>query len=469
MEAKMAKIHPALWFRFLLLTLLSSMAWAQQVPTDDTYVTGVNPTTANGSSTSLVVQGSTTVPQKPSHTFIRFDLSTLNGVSGTQIQKATLRLYVTAVSASGSFDLIELGASPTNWTEATLVYNTTGASAPSGTTRASGVAISSSSKSQFIYIDVTPSVVNWLNGTLNNGFALVPSNGYASPISVSFSSKEDTTYSQTPTLIVVVKPGFGSSSGVQSFNGRTGVVTSQSGDYTFGQISGGQNNNVLTIGGSLSTSGGGTIAATSVPGTGVSGNISGNAANVTGTIGISNGGTGLSLASVLAGSYLRGTGSGFAVGPIQTTDIPSGSGNYIQNGTAQQTSTNFNISGNGTLGGSLTVSGGKSSLAGSSNAFASLNIPNGSAVPGSPVTGDIWLLSGNNHLQFKSMSGLESLAFFSDITSANSTLLSGNNTWTGNNTFNNTITGSITGNAGTVTNGVYTSGSYANPSWITSL
>jgi len=33
----------------------------------------------------------------------------------------------------------------------------------------------------------------------------------------------------------------------------------------------------------------------------------------------------------------------------------------------------------------------------------------------------------------------------------------------------NTITGSISGNAGTVTNGVYTSSSYADPSWITSL
>jgi len=36
-------------------------------------------------------------------------------------------------------------------------------------------------------------------------------------------------------------------------------------------------------------------------------------------------------------------------------------------------------------------------------------------------------------------------------------------------TVTNTITGSVSGNAGTVTNGVYTNGSYANPSWITSL
>jgi len=33
----------------------------------------------------------------------------------------------------------------------------------------------------------------------------------------------------------------------------------------------------------------------------------------------------------------------------------------------------------------------------------------------------------------------------------------------------NPIAGSVTGNAGTVTNGVYTTGSYSNPSWLTSL
>ena len=36
-------------------------------------------------------------------------------------------------------------------------------------------------------------------------------------------------------------------------------------------------------------------------------------------------------------------------------------------------------------------------------------------------------------------------------------------------TVTNPISGSVTGNAGSVTNGVYTTGSYANPSWITSL
>jgi uncharacterized repeat protein (TIGR03803 family) len=48
-------------------------------------------------------------------------------------------------------------------------------------------------------------------------------------------------------------------------------------------------------------------------------------------------------------------------------------------------------------------------------------------------------------------------------------LLGSNNTFTGMNTFTQAITGSITGNAGTVTNGVYMTGLYADPSWITSL
>ncbi len=47
--------------------------------------------------------------------------------------------------------------------------------------------------------------------------------------------------------------------------------------------------------------------------------------------------------------------------------------------------------------------------------------------------------------------------------------ISGNQTISGNWTFSNLITGSISGNAATVTNGVYTTGSYADPAWITSL
>ena len=47
--------------------------------------------------------------------------------------------------------------------------------------------------------------------------------------------------------------------------------------------------------------------------------------------------------------------------------------------------------------------------------------------------------------------------------------LSSNQTIGGTKTFSNTIGGSINGNAATVTNGVYTNGSYSDPSWITSI
>lgn len=47
--------------------------------------------------------------------------------------------------------------------------------------------------------------------------------------------------------------------------------------------------------------------------------------------------------------------------------------------------------------------------------------------------------------------------------------LTGDQTIAGTKTFSSTITGSISGNAGTATNGVVTTGSYADPSWITSL
>jgi hypothetical protein len=62
--------------------------------------------------------------------------------------------------------------------------------------------------------------------------------------------------------------------------------------------------------------------------------------------------------------------------------------------------------------------------------------------------------------------GLGTAALVADNTLVH---LAGTETITGTKTFSATITGSISGNAGTVTNGVVTTGSYADPAWITSL
>ncbi len=61
-----------------MLAVIPATAWGQLTVTDDTYVSGAAPTTANGSVGSLVVQGSTT--GKPSYSYIRFDLTSLGAV-----------------------------------------------------------------------------------------------------------------------------------------------------------------------------------------------------------------------------------------------------------------------------------------------------------------------------------------------------------------------------------------------------
>ena len=54
-------------------------------------------------------------------------------------------------------------------------------------------------------------------------------------------------------------------------------------------------------------------------------------------------------------------------------------------------------------------------------------------------------------------------------TLASTVKLTSDQTIAGVKTFSSTISGSVSGNAGTVTNGVVTTGSYSNPTWITSL
>ncbi len=100
----------------------------------------------------------------------------------------------------------------------------------------------------------------------------------------------------------------------------------------------------LNVGGNLAVTGSIT-GAFSVP-----------AANITGVLARANGGTGLSAAGA-TGNFLRSNGTDWTSSALTASDIPTGSANYIQNGTTTQALSNFNISGNGTVGGNLTVNG----------------------------------------------------------------------------------------------------------------
>jgi hypothetical protein len=87
-------------------------------------------------------------------------------------------------------------------------------------------------------------------------------------------------------------------------------------------------------------------------------------ATLTGTLPLARGGTGVT-SSGASGNFLRSNGSIWTSSPLSSSDLPSGSGSYIQNTFTQQTG-NFNISGTGTLGGTLT--------AGAVNASSSSNL-----------------------------------------------------------------------------------------------
>ena len=90
----------------------------------------------------------------------------------------------------------------------------------------------------------------------------------------------------------------------------------------------------------------------------ITASLTGNATNVTGTVAVANGGTGVTTAA--ANLVFAGPTSGVAAAPsfrgLAAADLPSGSTSYINNTTTQQTAS-FNISGSGTMATNLSVGG----------------------------------------------------------------------------------------------------------------
>ena len=147
---------------------------------------GTNPKTNYGAFPQLVVtQGATT--------FIQFNL--LNLPANATVSKATLRLYVDAVTRNGSFEI------DTTWTEGAL--NFTNAPTPGlSVTGTHPTAIAASNVNQFILVDITSLVQEWVNGTVaNNGVALKLT---TSTGSFSFDSKESPLTGHEPELEVTL-------------------------------------------------------------------------------------------------------------------------------------------------------------------------------------------------------------------------------------------------------------------------
>ena len=91
--------------------------------------------------------------------------------------------------------------------------------------------------------------------------------------------------------------------------------------------------------------------------------------------------------------------------------------------------------------------GGSQVMAASTNAYSSFNVPTGAA-PGTPILGDVWLTTGDTHLQFQASSGTQSIAYLSDV--AASTLTAGTGISIVGNAINNTGVLSFNGRNGAV-------------------
>ncbi len=189
----------------LLLTLaLLTGAQAQITLSGDSYTNTATPTTNFGAKALLDVESASQT------SYIQFDLSSIPaGYTGSNVTKATLKLYVNAVTKAGSFNVDYINGT---WAEATIDAN----NAPAlGSTIAASVPLTTMDKNQYILIDVTSAVQAWLNGTANDGIALVGN----SPLNASFDSKESTSTSHAAELDIVFASGNGGITGINTASG----------------------------------------------------------------------------------------------------------------------------------------------------------------------------------------------------------------------------------------------------------
>jgi hypothetical protein len=235
------------WFAVMLFSILSclflvSSASAQFTASDDAYTNTADPTTNYGSQTMLDVES-------PSQTtYIRFNLSLVpSGYRGSDVTQATLKLYVDAVTKAGSFNVDYVNGT---WSESTIAAD----NAPAlGTTIAASIPLTTADKNQYILINITVAVQAWLNGTANDGIALVGN----SPLNASFDSKESTTKSHPAELDVVFAEG----------GTITGVITANTSGLTHGGASGTPNSLLLnTCGAEQGPDSSGSARACATPG-----------------------------------------------------------------------------------------------------------------------------------------------------------------------------------------------------------
>ena len=195
------------------------LLWPGVAPAVDTFATDDAYTSASASSTNFGFRDTLAV-SSDAKTFIRFDLSLLpSGICGSNVQKASLKLYVNNVAAAGTFDVKQLTSN--SWNETTI----TGGSEPTiGSTVATSGTVGLADVDTFVAVNITSLVASWVDalnvgcetGAANNGIALATSG-----INAAFDSKESNGYG--PRLdITLVNTGPSGPSGPSGPDGPSG-------------------------------------------------------------------------------------------------------------------------------------------------------------------------------------------------------------------------------------------------------
>ena len=201
----------------LAAALLSTYSVAQSAPPiSNTYTQELHPSTNYGSGlpiNNLTLQTGNNV----GNVYLQFNLAEIP--TNASIQKATLQLYVNQVLGPGSFDVYELNSA---WSQSTLTY----ANAPILGASATGNHPTQipAAADQFILVDITPLVQDWVNGSATNyGVALSMTTISGG---VLFDSKEATLTSHMPVLQIVLNglPGPQGPTGQSGLTGPQGLT-----------------------------------------------------------------------------------------------------------------------------------------------------------------------------------------------------------------------------------------------------
>ena len=179
-----------------LLVCSGNLLIAQSILTDDANTVN-SPRDADtnfGTNPNLTVAPA-------SNSYIKFKLSPAlpPATVGSDVAKATLKLYVGNVSVAGTIDVYVAAGS---WNEKTITANTVPAL---GSLIKTGVLIDTAKRGQYLTVDITSAVRDWLDGLTNNGLVLLAGTG----TNVTFDSKENSQTSHEPELIVTLNKGAG--------------------------------------------------------------------------------------------------------------------------------------------------------------------------------------------------------------------------------------------------------------------